>query len=108
MTPSHTKYGKDREWAMQMNKNMTKMAEKAGLNFNMDDVKPTNTFNAHRVIHFAKNQGLQHEMKERLLKAYFTEGKNVGDVSNLAELADDIGLDKEEVLKALNEKQFTR
>jgi predicted DsbA family dithiol-disulfide isomerase len=83
------------------------MAEEVGLKFNMDTVKPTNTFNAHRVIHFAKNKGLQHEMKERLLKAYFTEGKNVGDVPTLANLAKEIGLNKDEALKALKEKQFT-
>lgn len=102
-----TKYGKDREWAIDMNKNMTQMAEKVGLDFNMDAVKPTNTFNAHRVIQFADSKGLQHEMKERLLKAYFTEGKNVGDVATLSELAEDIGLDKKEVFKTLNRKQFT-
>jgi protein disulfide-isomerase len=102
-----TKYGKNRDWAIQMNKNMTQMAEKAGLNFNMDEVKPTNTFNAHRMIHFAESKGLQHEMKERLLKAYFTEGKNIGDLTTLAELASDIGLDKNETMKILNQKQFT-
>lgn len=102
-----TKYGKDREWAIQMNKNMTRMAEKAGLNFNMDEVKPTNTFKAHRMIHFAESKGLQNEMKERLLKAYFTEGKNVGDESNLIELAGEIGLDTNEAMKVLNEKQYT-
>lgn len=102
-----TKYGQDREWAIQMNNNMTRMADNAGLNFNMNEVKPTNTFNAHRMIHFAESKGLQNEMKERLLKAYFTEGKNVGDVSTLAELAGEIGLDTNEAMKVINEKQFT-
>ncbi|WP_103666158.1 DsbA family oxidoreductase [Gracilimonas amylolytica] len=102
-----TKYGKDRNWAIQMNKNMTQKAEQAGLKFNMDDVKPVNTFNAHRVIHLAKNKGLQHEMKERLLKAYFTEGVNVADPDELARLGYDVGLNRDEILTALNEKQYT-
>lgn len=102
-----TKYGRDRKWAIEMNKNMTKMAEEAGLKFNMDEVKPTNTFNAHRLIHFAKRNDLQHEMKERLLKAYFSEGINVGDITNLSELAGDIGLDQTEALEILKNKQFT-
>jgi predicted DsbA family dithiol-disulfide isomerase len=59
------------------------------------------------MIHFAESKGLQHEMKERLLKAYFTEGRNVGDLTTLAELASDIGLDKNETMKILNQKQFT-
>lgn len=102
-----TKYGKDRNWAIQMNKNMTQKAEQAGLKFNMDDVKPVNTFNAHRVIHLAKNKGLQHEMKERLLKAYFTEGVNVADPDELARLGYDVGLNRDKILTALNEKQYT-
>lgn len=102
-----TKYGKDRNWAIQMNKNMTQKAEQAGIKFNMDDVKPVNTFNAHRVIHLAKNKGLQHEMKERLLKAYFTEGVNVADPDELVRLGYDVGLNRDEILTALNEKQYT-
>ena len=101
------KYGKDRTWAKEMNRNMTQMAKDVGLNFNMDNVKPTNTFNAHRLIHFADSKGLQHEMKERLLKAYFTEGQNVGDISTLSELASDIGLDQKKVKEILSEKKFT-
>lgn len=101
------KYGKDRGWAKEMNRNMTKMAANVGLDFDMDNVKPTNTFNAHRLIQFAKSKDLQHEMKERLLKAYFTEGKHVGDISTLTELASDVGLDQHEVTKVLNSKEFT-
>lgn len=102
-----TKYGKDRNWAIEMNNNMTQMAENAGLDFNMDEVKPTNTFNAHRLIHFAKSNGLQNEMKERLLRAYFTEGINIGDTTKLAELAADIGLDKDATLQTLIGKEYT-
>jgi len=101
------KYGKDRTWAKEMNRNMTQMAKDVGLNFNMDNVKPTNTFNAHRLIHFADSKGLQHEMKERLLKAYFIEGQNVGDISTLSELASDIGLNQKQVKEVLSEKKFT-
>lgn len=101
------KYGKDRQWAKEMNKNVVEMAEKEGLDFNMDSIKPVNTFKAHRLLHYADKQEKQHEMKEALLKAYFTDGKDVGDMDTLAQLAGEIGLDEAEVKDFLNTQQFS-
>lgn len=89
------KYGRDRDWTKQMNANMVNMASQAGLQFNMDNVKPTNSFNAHQLIHLAKEEGKQDEMKEALLSAYFTEGKHVGDPEVLAEIAHKVGISKQ-------------
>ena len=101
------KYGRNREWAKQMNDNMVQMATKAGLNYNMDEVQPTNSFNAHQLIHFAKDEGLQDEMKEALLKAYFEQGKHVGDPETLTELAVKVGLDKANAQKVLQENTYS-
>lgn len=89
------KYGRDRDWAEQMNANMVNMASQAGLQFHMDNVKPTNSFNAHQLIHLAKEEGKQDAMKEALLSAYFTEGKHVGDPKVLTEIAHQVGLSKQ-------------
>ncbi len=101
------KYGRNREWAKQMNANMVQMANKAGLNFNMDKVKPTNSFNAHQLLHLARNHGKQHEMKEALLSAYFTEGKHVGDPETLVQIATDVGLDKNEAENVLENNTYS-
>lgn len=101
------KYGRDREWAKQMNANMVQMANKAGLNFNMDEVKPTNSFNAHQLIHLAHKHDKQDEMKEALLSAYFTEGKHVGKPETLVQIATDVGLDKQEAQDILKNNTYS-
>src|SRR5699024_3317128 len=57
----------------------------------------TNTFNAHRVAKHAEKQGKGNEMTERLLKAYFTDSKHIGNSSTLADLANEVGLEKQEI-----------
>ncbi|MAO66482.1 MAG: disulfide bond formation protein DsbA [Balneola sp.] len=101
------KYGRDRSWAQQMNNNMVEMASKAGLDYDMDSVKPTNSFNAHQLLHLAKTHNKQDEMKETLLSAYFTEGKHVGDVDQLVEIADTVGIDKDEARHVLEENTYS-
>src|ERR1700712_3375966 len=63
---------------------VTGIAETVGLHYDFDRLQHTNTVKAHQVIHYAKARGLQLEMKERLLKAYFEEGKHVGRDEDLA------------------------
>ena len=101
------KYGHDREWAIQMNANMVEMASKAGLNYNMDEVKPTNSFDAHQLIHLGREKGLQDEMKEALLSAYFEEGKHIGKKSELIDIASDLGLDETEVADVLDNNTYS-
>lgn len=86
------KYGRTVEWAKEMNNNITDMARQSGLDFHMDKLVPANSFHAHRLIHLAKVQGKQDQMKERLLKARFTEGLDIGDKAILLKLAQDVGL----------------
>ena len=53
---------------------MTETAAADGLEFRFDIARSGTTFDAHRIVHLAAEQGLQDAMKERLLRAYFTEG----------------------------------
>lgn len=101
------KYDRDRNWAKQMNQNVVEMAERVGLNYNMDQIKPTNSFNAHQLIHFAKSHNKQNEMKEALMAAYFTEGKHIGQTEVLTEIAGSVGLDKPEAAKVLSENRYS-
>ncbi len=102
------KYGRDRNWAQQMNARMVEMADKAGLNFKMDKIKPTNSFNAHQLIHFAKENGKQDEMKEAFLSAYFEQGKHLGKSEVLVEMAESIGLDGTEAANVLEENRYSK
>jgi predicted DsbA family dithiol-disulfide isomerase len=101
-----SKYGKTREWAEETSQNVTERAAVLGLNYELDRAIPTNSLDAHRLIHFAAQHGLQDETKERLLKAYFTEGKHIGKPETLIQLATEIGLDADEARKMLASDDF--
>ncbi|WP_313276937.1 DsbA family oxidoreductase [Timonella senegalensis] len=90
----------------QMLDHVTGIAAEVGLEYRFDQLKHTKTLQAHQLLHFAKSQGKQREMKERLLKAYFTEGKHVGKNDTLVELAGEIGLDKDATRAALESGEF--
>jgi predicted DsbA family dithiol-disulfide isomerase len=95
------KYGISVEEATARCRSMEQMASEAGLKFNFDTQIQTNTFDAHRLTMLAKSHDLMHEMTERILKAYYTEGKHIGDRKTLMELAEDVGLNKKEVEEIL-------
>ncbi len=95
------------EYAKQMGEQVTAMAEEVGLNYNMDATVVANTFNAHRIIQFAKTQNLGDAIEEALFKAYFMEGKNIDSKTELIEIAVSIGLNAAEAEKVLDEKQFS-
>lgn len=95
------KYGMSIAQAKANTQNMVQMAKEAGLDYQMDTLILTNTFDAHRLTMFAKKHGLMHEMTERILQAYFTESKHIGDHETLTQLAVEVGLDREVVAKML-------
>ena len=94
------------EQVTQMLANVTGIAASVGLDFDYDHVHQTNTVKAHELIHFAKAQGRQLDMTERLLKAYFVDGRHVGRIEDLADLAAEIGLDRAEVVRVLSNETY--
>lgn len=90
----------------QMLERVTGIAASVGLHYDYDHVHQTNTVKAHELLHYAKAHGRQLEMKERLLKAYFVDGRHVGHVEDLADLAAEIGLDRTDVVQALEAGQY--
>jgi predicted DsbA family dithiol-disulfide isomerase len=94
------------EQTVQMLARVTGIAETVGLHYDYDALQHTNTVKAHQVIHFAKTHGRQLDMTERLLKAYFEEGKHVGRDEDLADLAAEVGLDRDDVLRSLREDEY--
>jgi len=94
------------EQAQQMLERVTGVASEAGLAYRFDLLKHTNTVKAHELLHFAKEQGRQHEMAERLMSAYFTEGRHLGDHDELVSLASDAGLDADQAREALSSGRY--
>ena len=101
-----THKGIEAEQAQQMLDRVTGIAASVGLNYDYDHLKHTNTVLAHEAIHFAKAQGKQLEMTERLLSAYFLEGRHVGQVAELAALGGELGLDADALTTALETHEF--
>ncbi len=95
------KYGKSVREAEAMVQHMVDVAKTDGLDFRFDRIKPGNTFDAHRLIHLGKVRGKQDAVKERLMRAYFTEGEAVGDTGVLLHLGASAGLEADEVAALL-------
>lgn len=95
------KYGMTVERAREMERHMTQTAAGEGLDFRFDIARSGATFDAHRLVHLAHEHDRQDAMKERLLRAYFTEGELMSDHETLVRLAVEVGLDGDEVRQML-------
>ncbi|WP_299573349.1 DsbA family oxidoreductase [uncultured Williamsia sp.] len=92
--------------ARQMLAQMTETGAQDGVRYDFDALRHTNTRKAHEVLHLAKADGLQRELVDRMFAAYFAEGRHLGGDEDLADLAAEVGLDRDEVLIALEEGTY--
>lgn len=90
----------------QMNDGVAQRGAEVGLDYNFDQALTVNSRRAHRLSHFAEQQGVQHELMQNLFKAYFTDGKNVEDREVLADLAAEVGLDRDEALANMDNEDL--
>lgn len=97
------KYRKSPDEARQMIAHIEQLASRAGLSMNYSGVQNTNTFDAHRLTRLAARHGKANEMDERLLEAYFTTNLPLADRNNLLQIAQDAGLDRREIERALDD-----
>lgn len=81
---------------------------RAGLEMRFDIMKSGNTFDAHRLLHWAHERGVQIPLNERLLKAYFLEGVALSDHAELARLAGEAGLPAEEAAAILATDRYAK
>jgi predicted DsbA family dithiol-disulfide isomerase len=100
------KYGMSGDQARKANERMTALAAELGLEYHLDRVRAGNTFDAHRLIHLAATHGRGDAVKERLLAAYFTEGRSIGDRATLTAVAEESGLDRAEVEATFDGQAF--
>lgn len=86
--------------------NVTQSARQVGLEYNFDNSVMVNSLSAHKLLQFANTKGLGDEMEERLFRAFFTEGKNIADLSVLTQLGADVGLDEKELQIAFTDDNY--
>jgi predicted DsbA family dithiol-disulfide isomerase len=100
------KYGMSVEQAEASQQRLTDLAAAEGLEYHLDRTAGGNSFNAHRLLHLAAPTGLQDALKERLLRAYFTEGEAIGRPDVLQRIAVEAGLDPATVADVLAGENF--
>jgi len=98
--------GQSREWSVKVHGQMTEMAKEVGLEYNFDKAVIANSFDAHRLIQMAKQQGKGDAAEEQLFKAYFTEGRNMSNPEVLAQIGSEIGLNANEVKQMLGSDDY--
>lgn len=101
------KYNMPIEQAKETNAGLGQQAESVGLTFHFETMKPTNTFNAHRLAKYAKSLGKEAILTEKLLYGYFTDSVNLSETDALVKIAEDAGLEKSKIIEVLqDEKAF--
>jgi len=98
------KYGTSREDSDKARAKLTAIGADAGFDFEYyEGMRMYNSFKAHQLLYFARQHGLEHEMKLRLFAAHFSERKVIEDEDTLVAEAEAIGLDGAAARQALNE-----
>jgi predicted DsbA family dithiol-disulfide isomerase len=101
------KYRVSVEQANAMNDRMKGEAHKEGLDLHPEKIRMVNTFDAHRLVHHAAATGKGPEMVERLFRAYHVEGATLSDAGELASLAAEVGLDREEARRVIDGDEYS-
>lgn len=102
------KYGQSRASAQAMIDRMVETGAREGLRFDFAKARGGNTLLAHRLLHLARERGLQDVLKERWFRAYFSEGAAIGMPDVALSLAVEVGLDADEASALIAGDQFTR
>lgn len=98
--------GISKDEAQQMNQYVAKVAEDVNLQFHFDKAIVANSFNAHRLIQFAKTKNLGGRIEELLFQAHFKEGKNIDDKDTLRQIGLSTGLEEQAIEEALSSDDY--
>lgn len=101
------KYRVSLQQAAAMNARVTGLAREVGLEYRLDKARPGNTFDAHRLLHFADSRQLGNRATERIMHGYFSEGLEVGNRAALARLAPEFGIAESEALATLESDDYS-
>lgn len=96
------KYGATAEQTARNREMIRARGAELGFQFNMAArSRIYNTFDAHRLLHWAESQGRQHALKVALFELYFSKGESPASHEALVRLAGEVGLDTEEAARIL-------
>ena len=95
------KYGMSRSQADATQMQMEQTAADEGLEFHLVGGTTGNTVDAHRLLHLARERGMQAALLERFYRAHFTEQRSIFDLESLATLAGEVGLDPDDAAGVL-------
>ncbi|MGH6945951.1 MAG: DsbA family oxidoreductase [Kiloniellales bacterium] len=99
-----TKFG-GRENAQAVYEPIIAAGQSEGIDFNISEIRRTpNTLRSHRLIHFADSNGKADPVVEALFRCYFLEGRDIGALEVLSEVAGDNDLDLQDALAAVDRK----
>lgn len=101
------KYRVSLQQAAAMNARVVAIAKEVGLDYHLSIAHPGNTFDAHRLLHFATSRQQGDRATERIMHGYFSEGLEVGERAALARLAPEFGITEEEALKILESDAYS-
>ena len=101
------KYAASPQQAAAMIARVTDVAREVGLEYHLDHASPGNTFDAHRLLHFAVLRQLGEKATGRIMHGYFCEGLVIGDRKVLARLAPEFGVSEKEIVKMLESDAFS-
>ncbi|MBC7182135.1 MAG: DsbA family oxidoreductase, partial [Marinobacter sp.] len=103
------KYGRSEEEMRATQSQMMTIAKDLGLNFErMQERFTCNTFDAHRLVKWAGEQGRQTEMKQALFEAYFGRAEDVSDHQNLLRCVESLGLDSAKAREVLDSDDYAK
>ena len=100
------KYGSSPEQIEANQQNIRARGAESGFKFASGERRIYNTFDAHRLLHWAGLEGRQHALKHALLKAYFSDLKDPSDHRTLADTAQSVGLDRMRAQEILGSNEF--
>lgn len=92
--------------AQAMVDRMTQTGATKGIDFRFDRIKPSNTFNAHRLLAWARTLGQQNVLKEKLFSSYLHEGLSLNDSAVLTKAVAEVGLDAQEAETVLSSDAY--
>ncbi len=100
------KYSMSLDKAKEMTQGVTARAKEVGLNYNFDKMMAENTLKAHRLVKWAEQQGDATALVEAILHSYFIDAKRISHDDVLVSIAEQVGLNRDDVLKVLASDDF--
>ncbi|WP_108484784.1 DsbA family oxidoreductase [Oceaniglobus ichthyenteri] len=101
------KYGATPAQSAQNRAQMTALGKDLDIDFRFtEDMRMHNTFNAHQLLHWADTLDRKHDLKMALFSAHFTDGRNLSNPAVLADVAGEIGLNRDTAAAVLEDQRF--